>query len=183
VAACAEVGARLYINDHWAVARRLGAPGVHLGQEDLLALGEDGRAALRASGLRLGVSSHSLWELARARALAPDYLACGPVWPTLTKAMPWRPQGLDNLAWWCARAGCPVVAIGGILEPAQVTLAAEAGASGVCVVRALGAEPAATVPPLQAALAAAALRPKRVPPGWPRPSLPSVVVDNGQGWG
>ena len=29
-----------------------------------------------------------------------DYIACGPVWPTTTKDMPWLPQGLDNLAWW-----------------------------------------------------------------------------------
>lgn len=171
VAACARVGARLYVNDHWALAHRLGAPGVHLGQEDLLALGEDGRAALRASGLRLGVSSHSLWELARARALAPDYLACGPVWPTLTKAMPWRPQGLDNLAWWSARAGCPVVAIGGILAAGQVTQAAQAGASGVCVVRALGSDPASAVPPLAAALAAAGTQARRAVPDLPTPSL------------
>lgn len=177
VVACAAVGARLYVNDHWTLARRLGAPGVHLGQEDLLALGEDGRAALRASGLRLGVSSHSLWELARARALGPDYVACGPVWPTTTKAMPWRPQGLDNLAWWCAQAAGPVVAIGGVLEAAQVTQAAQAGASGVCVVRALGAAPHDTVPPLMAAWQAGQagqagqVGPRRPVPDLPQPSL------------
>jgi hydroxymethylpyrimidine kinase/phosphomethylpyrimidine kinase/thiamine-phosphate diphosphorylase len=171
VAACGRVGANLYINDHWAVARRLGAPGVHLGQEDLLALGEDGRAALLTSGLRLGVSSHSLWELARARALAPDYVACGPVWPTTTKAMPWRPQGLDNLAWWCAQAGRPVVAIGGILTAEQVTQATRAGASGVCVVRALGQAPAETVPPLMAAWRAGQAGPRWPAPELPRPSL------------
>ena len=48
---------------------------MHLGQEDLLALGDAGRAALRDAGLALGVSTHSLWELARAGALAPRYLA------------------------------------------------------------------------------------------------------------
>ena len=37
-------------------------------------------------------------------------VACGPVWPTLTKAMPWVPQGLDNLAWWVHMAGVPVEA-------------------------------------------------------------------------
>jgi hydroxymethylpyrimidine kinase / phosphomethylpyrimidine kinase / thiamine-phosphate diphosphorylase len=89
----------------------------------------------------LGISSHSLWELARARSLAPAYIACGPVWPTLTKVMPWRPQGLDNLAWWCTMAGAPVVAIGGILSAEQITQAARCGASGVCAVRVLGDDP------------------------------------------
>ncbi len=168
--ACRAAGARLFVNDHWLLAVEYGADGVHLGQEDLLALGERGRDALAASGLALGVSSHSLWELARARTLGPAYIACGPVWPTLTKAMPWLPQGLDNLRWWCAMAGAPVVAIGGILTPAQITQAAACGADGVCVVRMLGPQPADTVPPMQAALAAAPSRPLAVA-GWPHPSL------------
>lgn len=151
VAAAADHGALLFVNDHWRIAAELGARAVHLGQEDLLALGEPGRAALRASGLGLGVSSHAVWELCRARGLAPHYVACGPVWPTTTKLMPWRPQGLDNLAWWCRVAEAPVVAIGGILTPEQVRSAAAAGASGVCVLRGLGRDPRLTVGALQQA--------------------------------
>ncbi|HKX94522.1 MAG TPA: thiamine phosphate synthase, partial [Methylibium sp.] len=171
VAACREAGAELFVNDHWRLAQRLGAPGVHLGQEDLLALGDAGRAALRASGLALGISSHSLWELARTSAIAPRYVACGPVWPTLTKAMPWRPQGLDNLAWWCAMAGRPVVAIGGLLEAAQFEAAAACGADGVCAVRVLGDDPTLTVPALQRALAAGRAAVPTPPPALPHPSL------------
>jgi hydroxymethylpyrimidine kinase/phosphomethylpyrimidine kinase/thiamine-phosphate diphosphorylase len=89
----------------------------------------------------LGLSSHSLWELARARGLAPHYIACGPVWPTTTKSMPWQAQGMDNLAWWVRMAGCPVVAIGGILAPEQVQACAEQGAAAVCLVRALEQQP------------------------------------------
>ena len=144
-------GALLFINDHWRLATELGARAVHLGQEDLLALDERGRAELRASGLGLGVSSHAVWELCRARSLAPQYIACGPVWPTTTKDMPWRPQGLDNLAWWCRVAEAPVVAIGGILTPEQVRQTAAAGASGVCVLRGLGSDPRLTVAALQQA--------------------------------
>jgi len=169
--ACRDRGARLFINDHWQAALELGAPGLHLGQEDFLALSQEQRHRLASSGIALGISSHSLWELCRAAALAPDYIACGPVWPTETKRMPWRPQGLDNLAWWCAMADAPVVAIGGILSAAEVTAAARCGAGGVCVVRALGAEPAASVPPLQAALEAAHALPPLPVPALPRPSL------------
>jgi hydroxymethylpyrimidine kinase/phosphomethylpyrimidine kinase/thiamine-phosphate diphosphorylase len=154
VAFCKAAGAELFINDHWRLATEEGAHGVHLGQEDLLALGDTGRAALQATGMALGISSHSLWELCRARTLAPRYIACGPVWPTLTKAMPWRPQGLDNLSWWCRMAGVPVVAIGGILEADKVFEAARCGADGVCIVRGLGQRPETVVPALQAALEA-----------------------------
>lgn len=183
LAACRAAGATLVLNDHWRLAAELAAdeaPGlaVHLGQEDLLALGEAGRAELAASGLPLGISSHSLWELARARSLAPWYVACGPVWPTLTKEMPWLPQGLDNLGWWVHMAqsrGIPVVAIGGILEPAQLTQAARSGASGVCVVRGLGNDPARTVPVWQAALQAGRAAPRWPVPAWPHPSLHVTV--------
>ena len=171
LAACGAAGAALIVNDHWRLALELGASAVHLGQEDLLALGAAGRAELAASGLRLGISSHSLWELCRARALRPWYVACGPVWPTLTKDMPWLPQGLDNLAWWVRMAGSPVVAIGGILEPDQLTQAARTGASGVCVVRGLGADPAQTLPRWQAALAAGRAAPPLPAPDWPHPVL------------
>ncbi len=176
--ACREAGATLVVNDHWRLAAELTAGAargiaVHLGQEDLLALGDAGRAELQACGLPLGISSHSLWELARARSLAPWYVACGPVWPTLTKAMPWRAQGLDNLSWWVHMAGVPVVAIGGILEPAQATQAARSGAAGVCVVRGLGADPAATLPVWQAAIAAGRAAPRLPVPALPHPTLPN----------
>jgi len=173
IAASERAGAELFVNDHWRLARDLGARGVHLGQEDLLALGEAGRRELRASGLALGISSHSLWELARARTFSPRYIACGPVWPTLTKDMPWLPQGLDNLAWWCRAAGAPVTAIGGILQPGEVEQAASTGTDGVCIVRGLGEDPRSTLPAFEAALAAGrARRPADLPP-WPHPSLPA----------
>ena len=172
--ACRKAGAELFVNDHGHLARELGASGVHLGQEDLLALDDAGREALAASGLALGISTHSLWELARARSLAPRYIACGPVWPTLTKAMPWHPQGLDNLAWWRHMAGVPVVAIGGILAPQQVIDAARCGVDGVCVVRALGERPAERVESMRQALARG-----RKEPQTPVPPLPHPSLDNG----
>ena len=166
----------LFANDHWQLASELAAHGVHLGQEDLVALGDAGRSALQATGLALGVSSHSLWELCRARSLAPRYIACGPVWPTLTKAMPWVAQGLDNLAWWCRMAQAPVVAIGGVLGAEQVYAAARCGADGVCVVRGLGESPECVLPALQAALAAGRTEyaVKGYAPVWPHPSLPRM---------
>ena len=152
VALCREHGAELFINDHWRQALAQGAGAVHLGQEDLAAMSPQERDTLQSSGLALGISTHSLWELCRARGLSPRYIACGPVWPTLTKAMPWLPQGLHNLAWWQQMAGCPVVAIGGILSTDQVAQAAACGVDGVAVVRAVQQAPANVVPLLQAAL-------------------------------
>ncbi|MBB3197257.1 bifunctional hydroxymethylpyrimidine kinase/phosphomethylpyrimidine kinase [Roseateles terrae] len=130
----------VWINDHWRLALDAGATALHLGQEDWTSLTPDQRADLqercRQGQLQLGLSSHSLWELCRARAVAPTYIACGPLWPTTTKDMPWQPQGMAQLAWWSAMAGRPVVAIGGILEERQVEAAWQAGASAVCLVRA-----------------------------------------------
>jgi len=170
-AAARRHGATLILNDHWREALAAGVGVVHLGQEDLLALTEADRrdlAQARASGLRLGLSSHSLWELARAAAWAPDYIACGPVWPTTTKAMPWRPQGLDNLAWWAAMAPAPVAGIGGVLEPWQLQAIAATGASAGCVVRGLHTvDPAVWLQAWQEGLSAAG----RAQGGWPHPSL------------
>ncbi len=178
---CRDAGAQLFVNDHQALALQAGATGLHLGQEDLLALDDAARDVLRAPGApALGISSHSLWELARARSLAPRYIACGPVWPTTTKAMPWHPQGLDNLAWWCRMAGAPVVAIGGILVPTQAALAAGCGADAVCVVRGLGDDPAATVTAFRKAMAGAGRAVPEVP-AWPHASLsphPSMAPES-----
>ena len=139
-------GSRLWINDHWRLALDEGADALHLGQEDWAALQADERALLlerrRSAGLALGLSSHSLWELARARGLAPSYIACGPLWPTRTKKMPWLPQGLGQLRWWVRMAGRPVVGIGGILEPAQTGRAARCGAAALCLVRAAAGDAA-----------------------------------------
>ena len=172
VQACDAAGAELFINDHWQIAAEAGAHAVHLGQEDLLALGTHGRKVLQATGMALGISSHSLWELCRARALAPRYIACGPVWPTLTKAMPWHAQGLDNLSWWCRMAQAPVVAIGGILQADKVRDAARCGADGICIVRGLGEQPGSVVPALQEALEAGRRTASVEAPVWPHPSLP-----------
>ncbi|WP_141290119.1 thiamine phosphate synthase, partial [Ideonella azotifigens] len=173
LAACDAAGAILWVNDHWQLALATGAQALHLGQEDLLALSEPERRQLRqaqASGIGLGLSSHSPWELARAAAWTPDYIACGPVWPTTTKDMPWRPQGLDNLAWWVVNSPAPVVAIGGVLTPEQAGAAKAAGAHSVCVVRGWGPEPSATMPAWLAALTAQApAHAER--PDWPHATL------------
>ncbi|MFN3495258.1 MAG: thiamine phosphate synthase, partial [Hydrogenophaga sp.] len=175
LAAAESAGATLYINDHWQQALALGAKALHLGQEDLLALSPAEQAQLaqsRASGVALGLSSHSLWELCRAHALLPDYIACGPVWPTTTKDMPWVPQGLDNLAWWAHMAPAPVVAIGGILAPEQLGQAAACGAEGGCVVRGLGDDPTRTWPAWQQAWNQGRQRPASAVPELPHPTLP-----------
>ena len=176
VAAARDAGATLFVNDHWRLAAELGAAAVHLGQEDLGRMAEGELRDLAASGMALGVSSHAVWELCRARTLAPAYIACGPVWPTTTKDMPWRPQGLDNLGWWCRHARHPVVAIGGILEADQVHATARAGAAGVCVLRGLGDDPRQVVPALQDAFARGkAGYDAASAPHWPHPSLESAA--------
>lgn len=135
VAAGSKVpGAQVFINDHWQVALAAGAYGVHLGQEDLDTADIE---ALRSAGIRLGLSTHTPAELARAKAVQPSYLAIGPIYPTTLKVMPYAPVGLENLAAWAKLATpYPVVAIGGIsLERMPGVLACDV--DGVAVVSAV----------------------------------------------
>lgn len=126
----ATPGAQLFINDHWALALRLGAYGVHLGQEDLDTVDLE---ALRQAGVRLGLSTHSYWEVARAWGLRPSYIACGPTFATQSKDMPWIPQGLDNLRYWAGLLPLPVVGIAGIDAGNMAEVAAQGVASGAVI--------------------------------------------------
>ncbi len=108
---CRAAGAILVVNDHWQLALDLGCDWVHLGQEDLETADLD---AIRPR-LKLGISTHDDAELARAMALRPDYIALGPIWPTILKKMKWDRQGTAKLADWKARIGnTPLCAIGGL---------------------------------------------------------------------
>lgn len=122
--------ARLFINDYWRLAIKHQAYGVHLGQEDLQATDLE---AIRAAGLRLGVSTHDDMEIDVALAARPSYIALGHVFPTQTKQMPSAPQGLEQLARHIERLGdYPTVAIGGIsLERAPAVLATGVGSIAV----------------------------------------------------
>lgn len=121
---------RLFINDHWQLAMCMQAYGVHLGQEDLETA--DLRA-IAAAGLRLGLSTHSYAELARAKAVGPSYIALGPIRPTTCKAMRFGPQGTQRIQEWLQLSAEPLVAIGG-LRYQDVRDIKALGASGIAVI-------------------------------------------------
>jgi thiamine-phosphate pyrophosphorylase len=128
---CRQHGAQLVVNDHWELAIELGADWLHLGQEDL---DTADIPAIRRAGLKLGLSTHDHAELDRALALSPDYIALGPVYPTILKKMKWTEQGLDRLTEWKARIGdIPLCAIGG-MSVARAPGAFAAGADTVAAV-------------------------------------------------
>ena len=128
---CARHGCQLIVNDYWREALTLGADYVHLGQEDLAAADV---SALKAKGIRLGISTHSHDELAIALAAVPDYVALGPIYETKLKAMAWAPQGLDRVTDWKRRIGAlPLIAIGGI-TPERADGVVAAGADSVAVI-------------------------------------------------
>lgn len=130
LAVCRAHGCQLIVNDYWRQAIALGADFVHLGQEDLAAAD---LAAIRAAGLRLGISTHTHEELRIALAARPDYVALGPIYETTLKPMKYPPQGLDRIREWKGLISCPLVAIGGItLERSPEVFAA--GADSIAVV-------------------------------------------------
>ncbi len=111
-ALCARAGAQLVVNDHWQLAMEEGCDFVHLGQGDLEAADVP---AMRRAGMRIGISTHDEAELERALGLAPDYVALGPIYPTVLKVMAFGPQGLTRIGQWKRRIGeRALVAIGGI---------------------------------------------------------------------
>jgi thiamine-phosphate pyrophosphorylase len=111
-AICDAHGCQLIINDYWQLAIEEDCDFIHLGQEDLAAAD---LGTIRQAGLKLGLSTHDEAELATALAADPDYIALGPIYPTILKAMAWAPQGLERIGQWKARIGnLPLVAIGGL---------------------------------------------------------------------
>ena len=130
-ALCERHLCQLIVNDYWNLAIELGCDYIHLGQEDLDTADID---AIREAVIRIGFSTHSDEELKRALGFKPDYIALGPVYPTILKKMPWSPQGLERVQEWKQKIGdIPLIGIGGLnLDRADGVL--EAGADVVSVV-------------------------------------------------
>ncbi len=139
---CRRSGAELVVNDYWEIGIDSGADWIHLGQGDLDEADID---AIRANSIRLGVSTHSREELDRALSFDPDYIALGPIFPTILKAMPFEPQGFERIGEWKKLIGeRPLVAIGGLnIERAEQCLAQGADSVAVVTDITLNADPEA----------------------------------------
>jgi thiamine-phosphate pyrophosphorylase len=159
--------ARLLVNGRADVALAAGADGVHLPVDGPPA------AALRARfgpGLVIGVSTHRVEEVERARRDGADYAVFGPVYATPAKARYGPPAGLAELAR-AAATGIPVVALGGItLE--RLGEVASTGAAGVAGIRLFQ-------PPSDLDAVLAAIR-RTFPAGLPRPQDQGVPGGAGE---
>ena len=140
---CADHDVAFIVNDSVALARRLGADGVHLGQGD----GDPRKArALLGPDKQIGVTCHASRHLAmEAGEAGADYVAFGAFYDTLTKPSVYRPE-LAILSWWGSLFEIPSVAIGGITPDNAAPLVA-AGADFVAVSNAVwgAVDPAAAV--------------------------------------
>ncbi|MCW8384969.1 thiamine phosphate synthase [Fluoribacter dumoffii] len=133
IALAKKYRATLFINDYWELALKLNAEAVHLGQSDLDSADLD---AIRKQGLLLGVSTHCYYEVARAHAICPSYIAIGPVFETDSKEMPFAAQGVERLQRWQRTLNYPLVAIGGI-NKARMPAVAATGVQGVALISAI----------------------------------------------
>lgn len=132
-----SAGVGLVINDHPEIALSIGAPWVHLGQEDFFDAGHQRVADLpcRRGGCSVGLSTHAPDQCERAVRAGADYVAIGPVFATGTKPTA-RPVTLDYVRWARQNVSVPWFAIGGInLQTLDAVL--ESGARSVCVVSAI----------------------------------------------
>ena len=130
---CGEAGTAFIVNDSMSLARRLGADGVHLGQND----GDVREArALLGPAAQIGVTCHDSRHLAmEAGEAGADYVAFGAFYPTTTKPSHYRPDPAI-LSWWSSLFEIPCVAIGGI-TPANAAPLVKAGADFVAVCQAV----------------------------------------------
>jgi len=121
---CAERDVAFIVNDSMALAKRIGADGVHLGQDD----GDPREArALLGPAAQIGVTAHDSRHLAmEAGEAGADYVAFGAFFETVTKETRHRPDP-SILSWWATLFEIPSVAIGGI-TPANGRVLVEAGA-------------------------------------------------------
>ncbi|WP_156843090.1 thiamine phosphate synthase [Novosphingobium aquimarinum] len=126
---CASRDIAFIINDSISLAKRLGADGVHLGQDDGSV--EEARNALGRDA-QIGVTCHDSRHLAMdAGEAGADYVAFGAFFPTQTKVVKHQAQ-TDLLEWWQAVFEIPCVAIGGI-EPGNCAPLVSAGADFLAV--------------------------------------------------
>jgi thiamine-phosphate pyrophosphorylase len=149
---CADADVAFIVNDSVALANRLGADGVHLGQSD----GDirDARAILGPSA-QIGRTCHDSRHLAMdAGEAGADYVAFGAFYPTTTKPSDYRPDP-SILTWWSTLFEIPCVAIGGITADNAKPLV-QAGADFLAVCQAVWGkdDPAAAVSAFSAVLAA-----------------------------
>ncbi|CCA93650.1 thiamine phosphate synthase [Novosphingobium sp. PP1Y] len=151
-AICAEREVAFIVNDSISLAKRLGADGVHLGQEDGTV--EEARKALGRDA-QIGVTCHDSRHLAmEAGDAGADYVAFGAYFPTTTKDVKHK-AGLDLLEWWQRIFEIPCVAIGGI-TPENCGALVEAGADFLAVSGAVwNGDEAAAVKAFNEAIAAA----------------------------
>lgn len=126
---CADRDVAFIVNDSIALAKRLGADGVHLGQDD-----GDPREARDVLGpsVQIGVTCHDSRHLAmEAGEAGADYVAFGAFYPTETKVVEHRPEP-SILSWWASMFELPSVAIGGI-TPGNAAPLVAAGADFLAV--------------------------------------------------
>ena len=139
---CADREVAFLVNDSISLAKRLGADGVHLGQED----GDprEARAELGPSA-QIGVTCHDSRHLAMGAGEAgADYVAFGAFYPTTTKEVRHQPEP-SILSWWTTLFEIPCVAIGGI-TPGNAAALVAAGADFLAVSGAVwGGDEAAAV--------------------------------------
>jgi thiamine-phosphate pyrophosphorylase len=149
---CDTYSALFIVNDDPELARACAADGVHVGQDDLPA--EKARAALGPDAV-VGLSTHSVEQIAASAEEPVDYISVGPVWETPTKAGR-QAVGLELVEAAAGSAPHPFFAIGGI-NPANAAEVVEAGARRLGVVRAIrdARDPAEAAGALRQALGAA----------------------------
>lgn len=132
IAVARKRGLKIIVNDRVDITLALEADGVHLGQDDMPV--EAARQLLGPAAI-IGISTHSLEQAERAAQMPVDYIAIGPIFPTITKQSDHPPVGLHGLRLVRKALGdIPLVAIGGITADSHRAVLSH-GADGIAVIK------------------------------------------------
>ncbi len=133
---CKSYKVPLIINDNVALAKRIHADGVHIGQSDMQLV--SAREILGDDKI-IGVTAKTVEQAKEAEASGADYLGSGAVFGSSTKTDA-KPMDHALLQRICESVSIPVVAIGGITSGNAVRLSGR-GIAGIAVVSGIFANP------------------------------------------
>ena len=117
----------IFLSEHYLLAAKLGADGVHLTARQYFFVPEAKRR-----GLKVLISCHSEAEIEEAIRKKVDYVVYSPIFATPNKG---APKGIEDLKLTVLRYNIPIIALGGIITKEQIDAVKEAGAVGFASIR------------------------------------------------
>ncbi len=117
----------IFLSEHYLIAKKVGATGVHLTSRQFVFIPEAKRR-----GLKVIISCHTEAEVEEAIRKKVDFITYSPIFKTPNKG---EPKGIEDLKKMVLWYNIPIIALGGIITQEQVKEIEDAGAYGFASIR------------------------------------------------